>query len=56
MILSADYTPGTETGKKNLKKIDPSRKMPSPFIRIGSLEAVTKPDFKMRRRFAGLFE
>lgn len=37
MILSADYTPGTESGKKNLKKIGPSRKMPSLFIRIGSL-------------------
>jgi hypothetical protein len=54
--LSADYTPGTENGNKNLKKIGAARKMPSPFVCIGSLEAVTKRDFKMRRRFGGLFE
>jgi len=54
--LSADYTPGTENSKKNLEKIDPARKMPSPFIRIGSLAAVSKADFKMMCRFAGLFE
>jgi hypothetical protein len=36
MILLADYTPGTESGNKNLKKIDPSRKMPRPLVRIGS--------------------
>jgi hypothetical protein len=37
MILSADYTPGIETGNKNLKKSTRQEKRSSPFVGIGSL-------------------